>query len=51
MPCGLIINELGHVPAIGERLEFKGIQFEVIDADNQRVNRVRLRPLVETDAE
>ncbi len=49
--AGLIINELGHVPAIGERLEFKGIQFEVIDADNQRVNRVRLRPLVETDAE
>lgn len=41
--AGLMINELGHVPTIGERLEFKGLEFEVIDADNKRVNRVRLR--------
>jgi len=45
--AGLLINELGHVPAIGERVEFKGIQFEVIDADGKRVNRVRLRPIEE----
>lgn len=43
--AGLIINILGHVPAVGERLEFKGIQFEVTDADSQRVNQVRLRPV------
>jgi len=41
--AGLIINELGHVPTVGEKLEFKGLEFEVIDADNKRVNRVRLR--------
>ncbi|HLG14868.1 MAG TPA: hemolysin family protein [Blastocatellia bacterium] len=41
--AGLIINELGHVPAVGEKLEFKGLQFEVVDADSRRVNRVRLR--------
>jgi CBS domain containing-hemolysin-like protein len=41
--AGLIISELGHVPAIGEMLEFKGLQFEVIDADSKRVNRVRIR--------
>jgi putative hemolysin len=45
--AGLLINELGHVPAVGEQLEFKGIQFEVIDADGKRVNRVRLRPIEE----
>lgn len=45
--AGLLINELGHVPAVGEQLEFKGIQFEVIDADGKRVNRVRLRPIQE----
>jgi putative hemolysin len=43
--AGLIINELGHVPAIGEKLEFKGLQFEVVDANSKRVNRVRLRPI------
>ncbi|HJQ69784.1 MAG TPA: hemolysin family protein [Blastocatellia bacterium] len=41
--AGLIINELGHVPTIGEKLEFKGLEFEVVDADSKRVNRVRLR--------
>jgi putative hemolysin len=41
--AGLIISELGHVPAVGEKLEFKGLQFEVVEADNKRVNRVRLR--------
>lgn len=48
--AGLLINELGHVPAIGEQLEFKGIRFEVIDADSKRVNRVRLRPIEEEGA-
>jgi CBS domain containing-hemolysin-like protein len=43
--AGLIISELGHVPAIGEKLDFKGLQFEIVDADNKRVNRVRLRML------
>lgn len=45
--AGLIINELGHMPVIGETLAFKGLRFEVVDADNKRVNRVRLRKLDE----
>ena len=43
--AGLLINEMGHVPAVGEKLEFKGLQFEVVEADSQRVNRVRLRQI------
>jgi CBS domain containing-hemolysin-like protein len=43
--AGLMINELGHVPAVGEKLELKGLQFEVVSADRKRVNRVRLRLL------
>lgn len=49
--AGLLINELGHVPAVGEKLEFKGLQFEVVEADSQRVNRVRLRRIDEGEAE
>ncbi|HSE97466.1 MAG TPA: hemolysin family protein, partial [Blastocatellia bacterium] len=48
--AGLIINELGHMPMVGEKLEFKGLQFEVLDADNKRVNRVRLRSIEEPEA-
>jgi putative hemolysin len=48
--AGLIISELGHMPAVGEKLEFKGLQFEVLDADRKRVNRVRLRVVDEPGA-
>jgi len=40
--AGLIINELGHVPEIGEQLDFKGLRFKVVEADGKRVNRIRL---------
>lgn len=49
--AGLIINELGHMPVTGETLAFKGLQFEVVDADNKRVNRVRLSKLDEPAGE
>jgi putative hemolysin len=41
--AGLLITTMNRVPAVGEKVEFKGIAFEVIDADNKRVNRVRLQ--------
>lgn len=49
--AGLIINELGHVPAVGEKLDFKGLRFEVVDADSKRVNRVRLSRIEEVPVE
>jgi CBS domain containing-hemolysin-like protein len=49
--AGLIINELGRVPAIGEKLDFKGLRFEVVDADSKRVNRVRLSSIDEAPDE
>jgi putative hemolysin len=49
--AGLVINELGHLPARGERLEFKGFEFEVLEADNRRVNLVRLRPLAQPSSD
>jgi magnesium and cobalt exporter, CNNM family len=41
--AGLLIRHLDRVPAVGEKIEFAGIQFEVVEADAHRVNRVRLR--------
>jgi CBS domain containing-hemolysin-like protein len=43
--AGLVINQLGHMPLIGESLEFKGLNFEVIEADERRVSRVRIQKL------
>jgi putative hemolysin len=40
--AGLLINRMGRVPAVGEKIEFAGIEFEVVEADAHRVNRVRL---------
>lgn len=46
--AGLVINELGHLPKPGETLDFRGLHFEVLDADERRVNRVRFHKHDET---
>jgi magnesium and cobalt exporter, CNNM family len=46
--AGLLISELGHVPGVGEKLDFKGLRFEVVEADSKRVNRIRLNSIEES---
>src|SRR5438067_4959676 len=41
--AGLVISEKGSVPRAGERLTFRGLDVEVLDADDRRINRLRLR--------
>jgi CBS domain containing-hemolysin-like protein len=41
--AGLVISELGYVPRAGERLTFRGLDVEVIEADERRIARLRLR--------
>jgi len=41
--AGLVINELGHLPAVGEEITFRGLRFKVVDADERRVSRVRIQ--------
>jgi CBS domain containing-hemolysin-like protein len=41
--AGLVISESGYVPRAGERLRFRGLDVEVLDADERRINRLRLR--------
>jgi putative hemolysin len=49
--AGLVINQLGHLPAIGETLDFRGLHFEVLEADERRVSRVRIRLQTETSTD
>ncbi|MGH9938391.1 MAG: hemolysin family protein [Blastocatellia bacterium] len=41
--AGLVINELGHLPVVGEEIAFRGLRFEVVEADERRVSRVRIQ--------
>lgn len=41
--AGLVINETGTVPPPGTRLNFRGLDVEVLEADERRINRLRLR--------
>ena len=41
--AGLVINESGKVPAVGERLIIRGLDVEVLEADERRINRLRVK--------
>ena len=41
--AGLVINESGKVPAVGEVLTFRGLEVEVLEADERRIIRLRVR--------
>jgi putative hemolysin len=49
--AGLVINELGHLPSVGEEITFRGLRFEVIEADERRVWRVRIQKSARTSSE
>ncbi len=41
--AGLVISESGYVPDKGERLNFRGLDVEVLESDSRRLARLRLR--------
>jgi putative hemolysin len=49
--AGLVISESGYVPRAGERLNFRGLDVEVLEADDRRINRLRLRRAEESKAQ
>jgi putative hemolysin len=49
--AGLVINELGQVPRPGTRLTFRGLDVEVLEADERRIARLRLSRAKEKVAE
>lgn len=49
--AGLVISESGYVPRPGERLNFRGLDVEVLDADDRRISRLRLRRAPQSQAQ
>jgi putative hemolysin len=38
--AGLILDQLGHIPSIGNAIEWNGLRLEVVDMDGQRIDRL-----------
>lgn len=43
--AGLILNKLGHIPKVGEKAVWNGFEFEVIDLDSIRIDKVMVKRL------
>jgi len=43
--AGLVTSEAGYVPKIGERLEIRGLDVEILQADEKRITLLRLKTL------
>src|SRR6266516_4244052 len=41
--AGLVISESGKVPETGERLSFRGLKLEVLESDERRIGRLRVK--------
>ncbi|MCA1625380.1 MAG: hemolysin family protein [Acidobacteria bacterium] len=50
--AGLVTSEAGYIPKIGEKLNIRGLDVEILRADEKRISLLRLRPNnAETNAE
>ena len=48
---GLVLHELGRIPNVGDTTDWNGLNFEVVDMDGQRIDRVLIsRPTLPTAA-
>ena len=43
------MEELQNLPEVGESIEYHGWHFEVIEKEGQRIERVRITRLLETE--
>ena len=41
--AGLVINEAGKVPLPGDHLKFRGLEVDVLEADERRIGRLRVK--------
>jgi magnesium and cobalt exporter, CNNM family len=49
--AGFVINESGKVPEVGELLTIRGLEVEILEADERRIIRLRVRQAQEENTE
>jgi putative hemolysin len=42
---GYVLTRVGHVPGVGERFTFDGLNIEILEAERRRIHKVRIRRL------
>ncbi len=47
--AGLVTSEAGYVPKVGEKLALRGLAIEILQADEKRIQLLRLRKLEESE--
>jgi CBS domain containing-hemolysin-like protein len=40
--AGLVLAHIGRIPARGEALEFKGVKFQILEADKKKIHKLRV---------
>jgi len=48
--AGLVLDRLGHLPRLGEKVQWHDIELEVVELERRRLRRVRLRRIEGTQA-
>jgi CBS domain containing-hemolysin-like protein len=43
--AGFALFAMGHLPALGERFDYEGWQFEIIDLDGRRIDKILAIPI------
>ena len=46
---GLLLNILGHIPIVGEKAEWKEFEFEIMDMDGRRIDKILITRISEVD--
>ena len=49
--AGLVTSEAGYVPKVGETLTIRGLEVEILMADEKRLNLLRLRPAADENGD
>jgi CBS domain containing-hemolysin-like protein len=49
--AGLVISEIGYVPKTGEHLQFRGLDVEILHADEKKIGLLRLKKVKENKEE
>ena len=42
---GLILNILEHIPHTGEKLSWHGLEFEIVDMDGARIDKILVKDI------
>ncbi|MFN4957447.1 MAG: transporter associated domain-containing protein [Cyclobacteriaceae bacterium] len=40
-----MLHRLAHIPRTGEKIQWKGLQLEVLDMDGVKIDKVMVRPI------